>query len=257
MNIQDEHIFKIKQIYPQSIDISRPVIKGLAHDLYIVNTEQNKKFVCRFSQQTIAEHNLYISHLLNSNGIKVPEISLYKFDQEYCEIYPFINGKTLYQRLSEGISNKKIYSIYNQLFEISYKISQIPYNFNQNIKVPLTAKIAIMFCKLLNSGKIALCHTDLNSKNIILDDQDNIRALLDLDSVYPESLAFAFINALREAHHYGYDIRTLETCYNKTYVNSRIFGVNFQAKLYSMLKTFGEMLFSERMLKQILKIKVK
>ena len=257
MNTYEKHILNIKQIYPQSIEISQPAVRGFAHDLYIVKTAQNDKIVCRFASKTTAEHDLYVSKLLNSNGITVPDISLCNFGEEYCETYPLIAGKTLYERIHSGISHEKLDNVYNQLFQISYKMAQIPYEFSEKVSVPLTAKTAIIFCKLLNSGTVGLGHTDLIAKNILLDDSDNICALLDLDSVYPESMSFVIINMLREARHYGYDIRKLIPLCDKNHIKPRLLGIAPQAKIYSAAKSLGEMIFGEFMIKQILKLKVK
>ena len=246
------HIVNINQIYPENTNISRPVSKGLVHDVYIVETEYKNKFVCRFSPQKTAKHNLYVSNLLNSNGIKVPDVSLHKFDQEYCETYPFIEGNTLFERLKQGISEEKLYDVYRQLFDISYTISKITYDFDSDLYVPVTAKMAKKFFKALNVSPVALCHTDLNAKNIVLDDQDNVYALLDLDAVYPESMAFALINLAREAHLFGYDIKKMAPLCYKNGVEPKIFGIKAQAQLYSALKQIGTFLLPEKVLKQIL-----
>lgn len=257
MTHQDRQILYIKQIYPDCVDISQPIVRGFSHDLYIVKTKHNGKFVCRFAPKDTAEHDLYVSKLLNSNGIKAPDISLHNFNQEYCETYPFINGKTLYERICEGISDNKLDTVYNQLFQISYKMAQIPYEFNKKVPIPLTAKIAITCCKVLNSGPTGMGHTDMIARNILLDDDDNVCALLDLDSVYPESVPFMTINLLREAHRYGYNIRKLIPICDKGHIKPRLLGIIPQAKIYSTAKTFGEKLLGEHMIKQILKIKVK
>ena len=254
---QNTHILNINQLYPGNTNLSRPVSKGLIHDIYIVEVEYKNKFVCRFSSPKTAKHNLYVSNLLNSNGIRVPDVSLHEFDQEYCETYPFINGNTLFERLKQGISEEKLDDIYRQLFDVSYTLSKIPYDFDGDLYVPVTAKIAKKFFKVFNVSPVALCHTDLNAKNIILDDQDNVSALLDLDAVYPESMAFTLINLAREAHRFGYDIKKMAPLCYKNSIKPKILGIKAQAQLYSALKQIGAFLLPEHVLKQILTLNIK
>ena len=254
---QNTHILNINQLYPENNSISRPVSKGLIHDVYIVETKYKDKIVCRFSTHKTAKHNLYVSRLVNSNGIQVPDGCLYKFDEEYCETYPFIKGNTLFERINQGISEEKLDNIYRQIFDISYTISKIPYNFDSDLYVPVTAKIAKKFFKAFNVSPVALCHTDLNAKNIVLDDQDNVSALLDLDAVYPESMAFALINLAREAHLFGYDIKKMAPLCYKNGIEPKVFGIKAQAQLYSALKQIGIFLLPEHVLKQILTLNIK
>jgi hypothetical protein len=254
---QNTHILNIKQLYPENTNISRPVSRGLVHDVYIVETKYNDKFVCRFSSPKTAKHNLYVSNLLNSNGIRVPDVSLHKFDEEYCETYPFIIGNTLFERIQQGVSEEKLDDIYRQIFDICYTISKIPYNFDSDLYVPVTAKIAKKFFKAFNVSPVALCHTDLNAKNIVLDNQDNVYALLDLDAVYPESMAFTLINLVKEAHLFGYNTKKIASLYYQNDVKPKIISINTQAQLYSALKQIGRLLLPEHVLKQILTLNIK
>lgn len=257
MNITEKQILDIKKIYPNNIGIYEPFNKGFVHNIYIVKDKDNNEFVCRFSSENIAKHNSYVSKLLNSNGIKVPDVSLYNFGEEYCETYPFIKGKLLYERIQEGISKDKMENVYKQLFDISYKMAQIPYNFDKKIEIPLTAKVAIIFSKILNSTTNALCHTDLNFKNIVLDNDDNVCALLDLDGVLSESMAFVFINTLRTPYYYGYGIETLTPLCRPEYIKPRLFGIKTQTKLYSAVRVCAKKILGKAVIKQLLKIKVK
>ena len=256
-NTKNSHILKIKQVYPYVKEIHQPEIQGRIHEVYFIKTLNNDEFVCRFSQKNIAVHNLYVSRLLNFHNIKVPNISLHKFNDEYCETYPFIKGKTFYERIEENISEEAKLQVYNQLVHIVCKISQIPYKYKTKTEVPLTAKIAIDFFKKLNMNNVALCHTDLHAKNVVLDNQDNVVALLDLDAVYPESLAFAFINIIKDAQTYGCNTENLIKLVQGTYVNPKFIGIKAQTKLYSGIKRISKSMLSDSMIKQLLKIRLK
>ena len=161
----NKHILKIKQLYPDASEIYRPSVLGCIHDIYIVKKD-NDKFVFRFSDEQTAIHNLYVSRLLLKNSIPVPNIEIYNMDSEYCEIYPFIEGKTLHERLQEGLNGTKLDTVYRQLFCIAHKISQIPYDDNTQICVPWTTKWITRIFNVLNPKSQELCHYDLYAKNV-------------------------------------------------------------------------------------------
>ena len=91
-----------------------PAIQGINHTVYIVKTN-DKKYICRFSSPETAQHNFNVSRLLLTNNINVPDVSIHKFQDVYCETYAFLEGKTLHERTLEGISDGKKKKIYAQL----------------------------------------------------------------------------------------------------------------------------------------------
>ena len=42
MNKQEKHFLSIKQIYPNATSVVKPVTKGVCHDIYIVESTNNK-----------------------------------------------------------------------------------------------------------------------------------------------------------------------------------------------------------------------
>lgn len=257
MNNKDSQIQKIKEIYPNAKDICQPKEHGNVHDIYIVTDDSNDKFVCRFSSKNTAIHNLYASKLLSSYGIKVPDVSLHKYGRQYCETYPFIHGKTFFERINDGISKEKQDQIYNQMFNLACKISEIPYNCKTQPCVCLTYKMASCFFNSLNQSDLVLCHTDLHAKNVVLDDNDNVAALLDLDAVYPEYMAFALIMLIKDAQTFGCDSgKLIKLCEGK-YMFPKFISIDAQTKLYSKIKKTVKSVLGENMVKQILKIRVK
>lgn len=256
MSTKDSHILTVKQIYPDATNIDKPCIQGYDHDIYIVTTNKNK-FVCRFSDEQMAQHNYYASKLLTQYNIPVPRVSIYKCGTEYCETYPFIEGKTLHERLTEGMSYEKISDVYSQIFDISRKISKVPFESITTTKRPITTKIHANFFNFFNYSKVALCHTDLHAKNIILDDTDNIKAILDLDSFYPEHTAIPVIVTVADAKSYGYKIQNLaDICYKEN-IKQKIFPIETQIKIYNTVKNTTKKILGAFMVKQLLKIRVK
>lgn len=191
MNKQNTKILCINAVYPDATSITKPVWPGVLHDVYIAETTKGK-YICRFSGKQNAEYNLYISNLLQKHNIKVPCISVQNVDNTYIETYPFISGKTFYERLIEGMPKEKSAKIYEQLFDIVYKITKINYDINKVPALPWVTKTAINIFKQFNPHeKITLCHNDMHAKNVILDEEDNIRALIDMDSIYPGQFSMA------------------------------------------------------------------
>lgn len=252
MKKQDKHFIYIKQLYPLATSVVKPITVGLMHDIYITES-QNQKFVCRFSDKIVAQHNLEISKLLNQYGIPAPKVSIHNCGDCWCETYPFIPGKTLHERILEGLSDEKLDAVYHQMFDISYKISEIPYKNIKPIPMPFVSKFLRKSISCLNLSQKKLCHTDLHAKNIILDEQDNVRAILDLDAFYTESMTVAYFVMLKDSQTYGYDLNRLNEILNK--LNIRNIGthiniINTATKMYHFM-------FPECLRKQLLKIRVK
>jgi len=255
--MKQEHIAYIRTLYPEASEIFRPDVMGMIREVYVVRDFGDEKFVCRFEKENVAMHNLYVSKLLREHDIPVPDVSIHKCNNEFCETYPFIEGKTLHQRLDEGLKGEKLDEVYRQVFSVAYKIAQIPCDDAANIEMPLTTRCILGLFNVLNPKSRELCHCDLYSKNILLDENDNLRSLIDLDSVTNLSLRFSFMVTIRDAHLYGYDVRKLEklaTEYNQAY---GAIGVKQQLKLYYGIRKIFRLFLTDGMRKQLLKIKVK
>lgn len=252
------HIGDIKRIFPDAVEIYHPAVMGMIRDVYIVKNNDSNKFICRFENEMTAKHNLHVSQLLVQHEIPVPDIHIHKCNNgEFCETYTFIEGKTLHERLVEGLNGEKLDEVFRQVFHIAYKISLIPYDDITWHPVPITTRCILGLFNMLNPKSKELCHCDLYAKNIILDENDNVRAFVDLDSVSNISLRFSFMVTIRDAHLYGYDMKKLEKLaaeYNQPY--SKI-GVDKQLKLYYGIRRVFRFFVREGLRKQLLKIKVK
>lgn len=260
MHNQDSIFSTIKQIYPDTEEIIQPDIKGYVHKTFIVRTYSDNKFICRFVDKKTAIHNLYVSNLLTEHDIPVPKVTIHQQDSQYIETYSFIDGKTFQERLIEGIEKEKLYNIYHQLFNMAYKISKIPYNKETKLAISLPTYLISTLFKILNPKlKKQLCHHDLYPSNVILDDQDNIKSLIDLDSVTPVSLGFSLFVIIRDVATRKYcDLNTLEQmilCIPSQY--ARIPKLNTQLKIFEIERKITRFFIDQDTCKQLLKIRVK
>ena len=218
--------------------VSLPAVSGFVHNVYIVETSDGK-YICRFSDKNTASYNTQTSKLLLSHGINVPDISMHKIQDLYCETYRFINGKTLYERLIEGMSQENKEKVYKQVFDILCKINKIKSNIKVKPSIYTCLRLVENMFALLNpQEKKVLCHNDLHARNIILDQNDNLYALIDVDSIYYCEPSFAFMTILSHAKLYGYQSDTLIKLYNQLYPYKRIISMKKQVNAYSYLLWF-------------------
>ena len=249
MRKRDKYFLNIKQIHPDTQAVVKPMILGMVRDVFIAESP-NGKYVCRFLDKPVAEHNLQISNILTQHNIPVPKVSIHNCGNYWCETYPFIPGKTLYERILEGISCQKLDDIYEQIINMSYKISDISCSNIVNIPVPLTSKFKRKTLAMLNpSQKKCLCHMDLHSKNIVLDENDNLRAIIDLDAFDFEPLTVSHLIILKDAYCHGYDIKRIK--------NTSVQNPEIQIKIFNDIAKIYEVAFPMFLRKQLLKIRVK
>lgn len=252
MNTKDDNLLKIKQIYPQLSAIYKPATIGNMHDVYIVE-QGSDKFICRFTDSLTAIHNLKVSCSLSAHNIPVPKTEVFAFDGDWCETYPLIVGKTLHERLMEGLKGEKLDNIYQQLINISRKISEVPYDATFNNTAPIISKIARKIFASLNPSDKKLVHADLHAKNIVLDNEDNICAILDLDDICPESSSVADIGIMKGAKSYGYTIQKFKDFGIKCDTNK----IEKQLKVFFALRKAYYAMFSDCFRKRILNIRTK
>lgn len=233
---RDKHILCIKNIFHDTQSITMPSVAGFVHTIYIVKTA-NKKYICRFSNKTTAQHNQAISKLLLAHNINVPDVSIRYFEDMCCETYPFLNGKTLHERMLEGISDQEKARIYEQLFDWSCKIASVKYNSGEIMgNSNKLSKIVTKIFGLINHNEPkVLSHIDLNTKNIILDSKDNICALIDLDSVDERNFSTMFTSMISCAKSSGYTPEAIIKKYIDTTPKS-IISIRNQIKIYHCLR---------------------
>jgi len=234
----EQHILNINQFYDNDVSISQPDFLGTIHNVYIAQNQQSKN-IFRLSSKKCAIRNAEISKMLTRHGFNVPLIKVIQLNSDYYEVYPFIEGKTLAERANYGISAESIKRVYKQLIDISYALAAIPQNeipkdYNEHVK--WQEKVANSYYNFINNTKKQICHNDLHDKNILLDNNDNVCAILDLDGINNGSLVLAILKMIDFAKKYGYTVEDLKYLCPQIY-NGKIIDVKRQINLYTNLRT--------------------
>lgn len=233
----DKYIRLIQNNIDDDVTIEKPKFSGMVHPVYIV-TINGKKTIFRFSDEKCAKRNAIISKILKEYGITAPEIKIQKFGDIYCETYPFIDGITLYERSQRGLSQQQIDNIYNQIIGLCNKLSKIPTDkIPGNEKYYQTRyKIKLLYFKLMNMAPEKVYHQDLNPKNIILDKNDNLYAILDIDSINKAPMVLAFIELMQSGKYFGFTPKTLQRFCPEIYNNGKMLNLDNQLKLFKILE---------------------
>ena len=189
-------------IYGTTVGVKRigmPTIHGTNHLVFIVETVDGAKSVFRFCPQVVAHRNQEISRVLTANNISVPRVKVYDSNGCWFEKYEFIPGSTLQERLTPGVSKRELLPIYESMANHIKKMAEIPVcKFNDvtnkycsdvaqsNIikktgSRPLGALVKYG-TMLLNSGSQHICHCDFGPHNIVMNDNNQVSAVLDLDA---------------------------------------------------------------------------
>jgi serine/threonine protein kinase len=255
MKEQDSIISGIKDLYgKRDVKISRPAFAGEHHQVYIVETDTHKT-VFRLSSKECALKNFEVSRVLKKYGIPVPEIYVCTINNgKYCEMYDYIEGKTLYERHQEGISEETIKKIYTQLCDICLRMSAIPVK--EVRKLHLHTCKTDMFFKILNLSPSVIGHSDLNDKNILLDDNDNICAILDLDDINLKTFELFLLHLFDIAQEkgYGYTLESLPAFFDDKLNKYHTISLSKQYKIYKKIINFkSKILHAKQMLQTKLK----
>lgn len=236
-----EDIQEIKSLFSEEVEVSVPDFPGMVHDIYFVQTSTNK-IVFRFSDQDQALKNAHTSRILIKYGIPVPKVAAYRINRgkRYIEIYDYIEGKTLYERNKEGISPKQIKKIYKQLYEICCKLAKIPrkelmYSHDRSKMYDYLIKKKDLFFAAMNFAPLVVGHDDLHDKNILLDEHDNICAILDLDAIRIKPFVIFLIRLMDEGQKYGYTVESIKDFDEKAYNNGKLLNIPNQIKLYDRI----------------------
>lgn len=200
----------IGRIYPGTIDIKSPDVCGAQNNVFFVHTKYGN-FVVKFSYQDLARKNMVVSNLLAELDIPAPRIHIGHIDGQWYETYPLIPGQTLHQAIGNGLARNQISQVYNDIMVYFRNMDSIPartldnqacrhahqvaqYNI-RNTNGGGAAKIFSSLVRLLNVGKqqdMGVYHCDITPKNVLVTENGDFRAFLDLDSVALCNRNFAF-----------------------------------------------------------------
>lgn len=228
-------IDNIENLFFDKVKITEPKYPGAVHDIYIVE-HKGEKEIYRFSSKECVLRNAISSSVLRSYGIPVPNIAVYKIGSKYCEVYPFIEGKTLHEKYKEGLTKEQIEKIYKQLYDICLKLSKIPVKKFEHLG--LTRTNMDVFFQVMNIAPRVVGHTDLHDKNILIDDDNNVCGIIDLDGVAIRPFALLVLKLFQNAERYGYSAETVKSFNQDIYNNKHLLNLSNQAKLYDKIKRF-------------------
>ena len=233
-------IDNIESLFFDKVKITEPNYPGAVHDVYIVEDKKDK-FVFRFSTKKNAMDNFKTSQILRKYNIPVPDIMVYKIGTKYCEVYRFIDGKTLYEKHKENnLSEIQIRSIYNQLYDICYKISKIPKN--EFSHLDKSGGASDSFFQIMNFSPMVIGHSDLHDKNILIDENNNVCAIIDLDGIMKRPFALFLLKLFQYGQKYGYTATSIKDFNLDVYNRNKILNIEQQANLFYKIKYVFELL---------------
>lgn len=218
---------------PSATKIYTPDVKGAQDNILIAKTP-NCDMVFKFGNAELVKKNEAVSKLYNIRTIPVPQVTAHHIGDIHFEQYKKINGKTLFEAIKCGMSSEQIKQVYRDIVIEFAKMAQIsPAYVNKHLinKVHDIARINIsntnnkilahLFAtvvRLANIGDkkdLALYHSDITPKNIIVSQDGRFLGFIDMDNVCICSKNYAFSMMAAKYHELGFDIRELMDEYYK------------------------------------------
>lgn len=203
----------IKNAFSDAWDVRKPIVPGGVSPVFLCDTPSGTK-VCRFSEYEIVFRNRHVSDILNLYNIPAPHARVHTYLDTWFELYNYCPAPTLFEHIKAGMTDAEIFDIYKQATNIQRQISDIsPAHFKsskykymheifvatQKMRVhPLLAQAYGAIHKLFSyTDEMRLLHNDLNSKNILVDNNKKIACLIDLDAVALCNESFSVMMTLR------------------------------------------------------------
>lgn len=224
----------ICSVYPDATGIHTPRLLGSLNNVLMAETGSGER-VFKFSDKDLVIKNAKVSYLYNKYQIPVPQITPQYYKDLCFEDYEKISGTTLYEAIKDGIGADQVKSVYRQVVDLLYKMEKIHPdalgNGNMHAAHTIAAKHTIKTHGLLIGQMVwatvylannnsrdkfskGIYHFDLSPKNILISDDGQLKALLDMDSVGICSFPFAFGMLAARYQQYGMDITDLFKYYN-------------------------------------------
>ncbi len=204
MNDVQKYIELIRTQATNPTDI-KPMKKVLNREILTSSlfstVEFGERFVYKISDPKTSMHNLLMAQILLKNNIPVPDSKIFISGGTYFEKYKIIPGITASLVMANDLlTHNQILDILTQALTLDKKISTLGIEntalvndlvlcdrrYKHHIKTygKFIANVYYHINKRQTmSGNVTLHHYDLNPANILLDENNNIRALLDLDSI--------------------------------------------------------------------------
>ncbi len=214
----------IHETIPYVHKVSRPNVPGSLGSVYIAKSIDGN-FICKFNHKELAQKNELVSKALMSCGITIPEIKLYNYHDQWMEVYPMLPGKTLYEHIGNGLSRNKVQSIYHDIVDAIIKMNSLSPEKLEGLKYSKIGKVAKSNITDTNNSFIAtvcsgviymvnkcdqkdkgIYHCGITPKNVILTDEGELMAILDLDEAGIADKNYAFGMMVAKYQQLGYNI---------------------------------------------------
>lgn len=242
----------IKSIRPDAYNIVTPKVLGGVNTVFISDTV-NGKFVFRFSSEEAAKRNEIVSSILIDHEIPVPSITACQFDGVHFETYPYLPGKTLFERVKEGMDEYKIEQVYVDWLKTMQKISNIDTSLFADLPairtepIQLKERIKRPFIHLLNLGRKKVYQADIYSKNVLVDNNDNFSYMLDLDSIALNYETSALARIAYDSKELGYDSNKIYKIYTNLHENMLTkLRIKYQVMMHSNYRNIMNFIRGER-----------
>ena len=202
--INNEYIELLKHQAPMPEEIKpvQKVINNRIESSSLFKVKQfGKTFIYKISDSNTSFRNLMLAQILLEKDIAVPDSKVFISGGKYFERYEILQGRPLSNAIMDNsLTKDEIEKVLYDMIACDYKISKIDVS-KQNFANQLIlsarrknhhtkdfgkfiAKVLYVLNKAQEKhGRIALHHADLNPSNVLLDDNGNFKALLDLDSL--------------------------------------------------------------------------
>lgn len=231
-NVPTYYFQAIRSIIPYATKIERPCVPGNGHCTFIVQDNENNKYMFKFNDFDIVFKNIQFNKVLRKNGISVPNLEQHVYKAAWMETYQMIRGRTLYESVKDGLPNNMVHNVYHDIIEDFIKMSQIDirelpktefaeiHQVTQHDVAANTSKLAApLFAgavRIMNHGKkddLGLYHCGITPKNIIVTPDGKYAGLIDMDDVAISNKNYAFGVMATQYERLGYNPNELIDMY--------------------------------------------
>lgn len=225
-NIPDFYKNAIYHTFRDVLDIRYPTYPGQQNNLLFVKTTGGE-YVAKFNVLDMVLKNCTVSRVMKQAGIPVPEIKIGKYQNTLFEYYPMIYGKTLFERILDGMPPAVIRRAFDDILTQFIKMDDLNCRalnvskctkahetFSVHIKNTSSSVAALIYRSIVylinhySTQDVKLYHYDITPKNVIIDENGKLISFLDLDGVAMCTHDFAFRSISRSWAKQG--LNTLE-----------------------------------------------
>jgi hypothetical protein len=210
-----------------------PVVIGAQNNVLIAETPSGQK-VFKFGAPGLVEKNAAVSQLYNIRKIPVPHVTAHKVGGVCFEKSDKVSGITLFEAIQNGMSREKIKQVYEDILVEFDKMSHIlPAYLNKNLicnvhdiamlnvsntNNSVLGKLCMALVYIMNIGHkqdLAIFHSDITPKNIIVSDDYKFKYFIDLDNVCVCNKNYAFSIMAAKYKELGFDVNELMNKYHQ------------------------------------------